>query len=129
MTDLANERDALVAQIRTMQQEDERHAEQIRSLEEGFTERLAQGDDVARQCEEQRERIEHMKMEMEEKILSFETYQKSQADLQQRYNRSQIKVQELQTHCSMLEQKFEKASRSPLYKVFSVMGLFPKQHG
>ena len=109
------------------QQEKEHHAVEILAVEEGYKSRIEAAATVLRQVEEQKVALRQMKNDMEKQTIAFDTYQKSQADLQQRYNRSQIKVQELQAEISLLEQKFEKISHNPAYKMFSSMGLFPKK--
>ena len=125
-TELMAERAALVEQLHKLQHEKEHHANEILAVEEGFKSRIEEADAVLRQVEEQKMALRQMRNDMEKQTIAFDTYQKSQGDLQQRYNKSQIKVQELQAEISMLEQKFEKISRNAAYKMFSSMGLFPK---
>ena len=126
VAELTAERAALVEQLHLLQQEKESHVTEILAVEEGFKTRVDEADTVLRQVEEQKMAMRQMKNDMEKQAIAFDTYQKSQADLQQRYNKSQIKVQELQGEISLLEQKLERISHNPAYKVFSSMGVFPK---
>ncbi len=71
--------------------------------------------------------IKQLKAELEKQITAFDTYQKTQADLQSRYNKSQIKVQELQATIGMLEKNIEKITKSGTYKVLANIGFMPKE--
>jgi chromosome segregation ATPase len=126
VAELTGERAALVEQLHKLQQEKESHATEILAVEEGFKTRVDEADTVLRQVEEQKIAMRQMRNDMEKQAIAFDTYQKSQGDLQQRYNKSQIRVQELTADISMLEQKLERISHNPAYKVFSSMGVFPK---
>ncbi len=127
VNELTNERVHLVEQVHTLQQEKEQHAERLRTVEESFKQRLTQADNVLRQYEEGKVALRQLRSEIEKQTIAFDTFQKSQGDLQQRYNKSQIKVQEMQAYITLLEQKLEKISHTPVYKMFSSMGLVPKK--
>lgn len=127
VTELTNERSSFIEQIHKLQQEKEEHAGHIRTIEEGFKQRLEHANSILLQHEEQKVAIRQMRNDMGKQVGAFDTFQKSQGDLQQRYNRSQIKVQELQSHIGMLEQKLGTISHNPAYKVLATMGLFPKK--
>jgi chromosome segregation ATPase len=129
VAELTGERTALIEQVRRLQQEKEQHAEQLRLQGESFKKRLVHAEEVMRLNEEQKINMREMKIDMEKQVAAFDSFQKSQGDLQLRYNRSQIRVQELQSQIGMLEQKFAKISHNPAYKIFSTVGLFPKKDG
>ena len=70
--------------------------------------------------------VRNLNAELERQVMAFDTYQKSQSDLQQRYAKSQIRVQELQANITMFEQNLRQIAGSPAYKVFSSLGIFTK---
>jgi chromosome segregation ATPase len=81
---------------------------------------------LQRECDTQTTTIRLMKAEMEKQAVSFDTYQKSTADLQSRYNRSQIKAQESEAAIAILEQKIEQITKSGTYKVLANIGFIPR---
>lgn len=82
---------------------------------------------LQREYEEQVRSARQNKVELEKQVAAFDTYQKTQADLQQRYNRSQIRVQELQATITVLEGKLAQITKSGTYKVLSNIGFVPKE--
>ena len=126
---LAKELEDQKNQLHTLQKENEQHKHHEKTLEDTTKHRLEHADKIQHLCEEQKLTIRQMKLDMDKHTAAFSTFQKSQADLQQRYNRSQIKVQELGATIAMLEQKLGTISGSTVYKMFSSMGMFPKKDG
>jgi SAM-dependent methyltransferase len=96
---------------------------------ETYTRRSEDFETMQRKYEEQSIQLRQIKAEFEKETAAFDTFQKSQADLQLRYNKSQVKVQELQAWVTMMEQKFENISSSNMYKLLSSMGFLPKSEG
>jgi SAM-dependent methyltransferase len=81
-------------------------------------------NELQRKSDEQILTIRQMRIEFEKQAAAFDTFQKSQSDLQQRYNKSQIKVQELQQEIAIMEQKIKEIDNSGLLKTLSRIGLF-----
>src|SRR5262249_29469725 len=127
VTNLTQELEDQKNHFLSVEKENEQHKHHAKSLEETTKQRVDHVDKVQRQCEEQKLTISQMKLEMDKHTAAFSTFQKSQSDLQQRYNRSQIKVQELGATIAMLEQQLGKISKTPIYKMFSSFGMFPKK--
>jgi chromosome segregation ATPase len=123
---LASELERVRAELVMTEMEKEEQAK----ADESLTDKVkAQTDflvNLQRECDTQSTTIRQLKAEMEKQAIAFDTYQKSTADLQARYNKSQIKAQESQATISMLEQKIEQITRSGTYKVLANIGFIPK---
>ncbi|HUL43493.1 MAG TPA: methyltransferase domain-containing protein [Bacteroidota bacterium] len=149
-----NERDELRSRLadieRVLEQKSTEHdaaikeAEQVRSNEEMNRKALDERNqrvarleqqtkdqteflvNLQRESEENASQARQLKAELEKQIIAFDTYQKSQSDLQQRYTKSQIRVQELQATLALFEQKIERLNAAPGYKFLSSIGFIPK---
>jgi SAM-dependent methyltransferase len=83
--------------------------------------------EMQRRVDEQALMMREMKIDFEKQTAAFDTFQKSQSDLQQRYNRSQIRVQDLQQQLSIVEQKLQQIQNSGLVRTLSKIGLFSEE--
>jgi len=81
---------------------------------------------LQREADENARLARQLRADLDKQIIAFDTYQKSQSDLQQRYTRSQIRVQELQATLTLFEQKIERLNAAPGYKFLSSIGFIPK---
>lgn len=115
-------------QINSLHREQAERTQKIAQFEVRVKEQAEFLTKIQRECEEQTFESRRLRGELERQMTAFDAYHKSQSDLQQRYTKSQIRVQELQANITMFEQKLRQISQSSGYKVFSSLGLFPK-HG
>ncbi len=117
----------LKEKIQHAEHEYENKLKQAHQWEENNRKRLENLNELQRKCEEQALVIRQMKNEADKQTIAFDTFQKSQSDLQQRYNRSQIKVQELQQELAILEQRVQQITGSGVMKALSRFGLLPRE--
>ncbi len=114
--------------IATLQRDFDQRLQQAHLWEKDNKKKLEHLTELQRKHDEQVLTIRQMRIEFEKQAAAFDTFQKSQGDLQQRYNKSQIKVQELQQEVSIMEQKLQEINSSGLHKVLSRIGFFsPKE--
>ncbi len=105
----------------------ENKLQQAHQWEQANRKRLEAMNELQRKCEEQAVTIRQMKNDAEKQAIAFDTFLKSQGDLQQRYNRSQIRVQELQQEMAIVEQRIQQITGSGVMKALSRMGLLPRE--
>ncbi|MBI1806077.1 MAG: methyltransferase domain-containing protein [Ignavibacteria bacterium] len=124
---LTKDLEAQCARLEVVQGESVDRAEKIIRLETRVNEQTAFLGNLQRNYEEQALAARQAKAELEKQVIAFDTYQKSQSDLQLRYSKSQIKVQELQAWGTMVEQKLSRILSSPMYRTLTSLGLVPKE--
>lgn len=122
---LQDELNSSRGKIETMHHEFENKLSHAQQWERDNRKKLEHVAELQRKVDEQALAMREMKIDSEKQAIAFDTFQKSQSDLQQRYNRTQIRVQELQQDVSILEQKLERYRSSGLLKTMSKFGLFP----
>jgi len=127
LADIARtELEASREQINSLHRDVSEKAEKISQLEHRIHDQTDFLANIQREMDAKAMEVRHLNAELERQVIAFDTYQKSQSDLQQRYAKSQIRVQELQANITMFEQNLRKISGSPAYKVFSALGVFTK---
>ncbi len=123
---IKNELDELRALSGDAGKEAADHIHRIAELEKQIKEQSEFLVNIQRELDEQAMAARGYKGELEKQTIAFDTYQKSQSDLQQRYSRSQIRVQELQSTMTMVEQRIERINSSPVYRFLSSLGIITK---
>ncbi|GEM_PF-6411808 len=116
-------------QMTHLHREGSDRVQKIAHLEHSIQEQKEFLANLQREYEEQALAARQFKSELDRQVTAFDTYQKSQSDLQQRYAKSQIKVQEMQAWGTMLDQKLSGIYSSKAYKLFSSLGAFPNENG
>ena len=124
---LNQEIDSYKGKIVTGQHDFEQKLQQAHHWEKENKKRLEHFNDLQRKCDEQAITLRQLKAESEKQAAAFDTFQKSQGDLQQRYNKSQIKVQELTQDVAILEQKLAAITSSGAFRLLTSIGVVPKK--
>jgi len=114
-------------EVETLRAESTARGEKIERLELQIREQTDFLKNLERESHQHEMNAREARAELERQLIAFDTYQKSQTDLQQRYTRSQIRLQELQASYTMIEQKFNRVVNSGVYVLASTMGLAPKE--
>ncbi len=123
---LNQEIDGYKEKVQTAHRDFDQKLQQAHQWEKENRKRLEHVNELQRKCDEQIFQMRQMKIDFEKQTAAFDTFQKSQGDLQQRYNKSQIKVQELTQEVAILEQKLAAIKASGAYKMLASVGLVPK---
>jgi SAM-dependent methyltransferase len=118
---------AVREKLTTLHHDYENKLTQAQQWERDNKKKLEHVADLQRKVDEQTLAMHEMKIDFEKQATAFDTFQKSQADVQQRYNRSQIRVQDLQQQVAILEQQLAQIQNSGLVKTLSKIGLFSKE--
>ncbi|MBI1803918.1 MAG: methyltransferase domain-containing protein [Ignavibacteriae bacterium] len=124
---LNQEIDGQKEKLQAMERDFDQKVQHAHQWEKENKKRLEHVNELQRKCDEQTYTMRQMKADFEKQTAAFDTFQKSQGDLQQRYNKSQIKVQELTQELAIFEQKFNAIASSSAYKFLASLGLVPKK--
>ena len=123
---LNQEVDGFKEKTLTAQREFDQKLQQAHQWEKENKKRLEHVNELQRKCDEQIFQMRQMRIDFEKQTAAFDTFQKSQGDLQQRYNKSQIKVQELTQDVAILEQRLAGIKSSGAFKLLASLGFVPK---
>lgn len=123
------ELDAHREQVAHLHREGSERSQKIAHLEHRIQEQTGFLTNLQREYDEQALTSRQLKVDLDRQVAAFDTYQKSQSDLQQRYAKSQIKVQELQTWGTMLDQKLNGIYETKAFRILASVGMFPHEHG